>query len=416
MEKKKPEIRFNGFEEEWVRHSLNYYLTVSSEKNQEGQYSKYDIYSVSREYGVINQIEYQGKSFAGASLLNYGVVQTEDIVYTKSPLKSQPYGIIKVNSGKSGLVSALYGVFHPQESVCSYFVQVYFDLDYRLNSYLRPLVNKGAKNTLLISDADVLQGEVIFPSIDEQEKLVSFFTTLDKLIVKLEAKLDKLRKLKQALLEKMFTNINRGNEIPEIRFKGYTDKWQVKELREVAKLRRGLTYSPGDICNDRKGIRVLRSSNISEDIFLLSEDDVFVKQSAVNIPYIHNYDILITAANGSSRLVGKHCIVADIQSDSCVPGGFMLCASTDSPFFLQASMSSSWYQTFIATYTLGGNGTIGNLSKTALEKQRFQLPSFSEQEQIGKCFTQIDTHFSKTSTKLTKLRNIKQSLLQKMFA
>ena len=210
MEKKKPEIRFNGFEEEWVRHSLNYYLTVSSEKNQEGQYSKYDIYSVSREYGVINQIEYQGKSFAGASLLNYGVVQTEDIVYTKSPLKSQPYGIIKVNSGKSGLVSALYGVFHPQEPVCSYFVQIYFDLDHRLNSYLRPLVNKGAKNTLLISDADALQGEVIFPSRDEQEKLVSFFTTLDKLIVKLEAKLDKLRKLKQALLEKMFANVNGG--------------------------------------------------------------------------------------------------------------------------------------------------------------------------------------------------------------
>lgn len=210
MKKKKPEIRFNGFEGEWVRNNLNFYLTVSSEKNQEGQYSKYDIYSVSREYGVINQIEYQGKSFAGASLLNYSVVQTEDIVYTKSPLKSQPYGIIKVNSGKSGLVSALYGVFHPQESVCSYFVQVYFNLDHRLNSYLRPLVNKGAKNTLLISDADALQGEVIFPSRDEQEKLVSFFTTLDKLIAKLEAKLGKLRKLKQALLEKMFININEG--------------------------------------------------------------------------------------------------------------------------------------------------------------------------------------------------------------
>lgn len=45
-----------------------------------------------------------------------------------------------------------------------------------------------------------------------------------------------------------------------------------------------------------------------------------------------------------------------------------------------------------------------------------QLPPLSEQRQIGKYFTQIDTHFSKTSTKLTKLRNIKQSLLQKMFA
>lgn len=277
--------------------------------------------------------------------------------------------------------------------------------------------NSGARSDRFSISDDVFLKLPIAHSKDasEQEKIGTFLTTLDSLIAKLEAKLDKLRKLKQALLENMFVDALSGQSVPEIRFKGYTDKWEVKELRDVAKLRRGLTYSPGDVCSEREGIRVLRSSNISEDIFLLSKDDVFVKQSAVNIPYIHNYDILITAANGSSRLVGKHCIVADIQSNSCVPGGFMLCASTDSPFFLQASMSSSWYQTFIATYTLGGNGTIGNLSKRALEKQRFQLPSISEQEKIGNCFTQIDTHFSKTSTKLTKLRRIKQSLLEKMF-
>lgn len=163
MEKNKPEIRFKGFEEEWESHQLNYYLVVSSDKNQSEEYNKYDIYSVSREYGVINQIAYQGKSFAGASLTNYGVVSTGDVVYTKSPLKSQPYGIIKTNEGQAGIVSALYGVFHPSEKVNSTFVQTYFELDSRLNDYLRPLVNKGAKNTLLISDEDSLNGNVVFP-------------------------------------------------------------------------------------------------------------------------------------------------------------------------------------------------------------------------------------------------------------
>lgn len=315
----------------------------------------------------------------------------------------------------SGIISPAYKVYTINGDD-PYFINAWVKSEHAKNFFMSATTEGASLCRKNIEWEFLYDKKICVPSLSEQEKIGLFLTTLDKLIAKLEAKLDKLRKLKQALLEKMFVNVNGGYETPEIRFKGYTDKWQVKELREVAKLRRGLTYSPDDICNDRKGIRVLRSSNISEDIFLLSEDDVFVKQSAVNIPYIHNYDILITAANGSSRLVGKHCIVADIQSNSCVPGGFMLCASTDSPFFLQASMSSSWYQTFIATYTLGGNGTIGNLSKTALEKQRFQLPSLSEQEQIGKCFTQIDTHFSKTSTKLTKLRNIKQSLLQKMFA
>lgn len=202
---------------------------------------------------------------------------------------------------------------------------------------------------------------------------------------------------------------------PQIRFNGFEGEWEEKVLKEVAKLRRGLTYSPVDICNEREGIRVLRSSNIAEDIFFLSEDDVFVKPSAVNIPYIRNYDILITAANGSFRLVGKHCLVSDIQPNSCVPGGFMLCASTDSPLFLQASMSSSWYQTFIATYTLGGNGSIGNLSKTALEEQRFHIPSIPEQEKIGIFLSTLDKLIAKLEAKLDKLRKLKQALLEKMF-
>lgn len=210
MDKKIPEIRFKEFEGEWQPHQLNHYLVVSSEKNESGEYDKYDIYSVSREYGVINQIEYQGKSFAGASLTNYGVVMKGDVVYTKSPLKSQPYGIIKANEGKIGIVSALYGVFHPTDEVNSTFVQTYFELDSRINDYLRPLVNKGAKNTLLISDVDSLKGEVIFPKKEEQNKLVSLFNTLDKLICKLEQKLEKLRNIKQALLNQMFINVNGG--------------------------------------------------------------------------------------------------------------------------------------------------------------------------------------------------------------
>lgn len=205
-----PEIRFKGYEGEWNETPLCEYLSVSNEKNASCVYNKYDIYSVSREYGVINQIEYQGKSFAGASLTGYGIVHTWDVVYTKSPLKQQPYGIIKTNKTKNGIVSALYGIFTPNEKVDSNFVQTYFELDQRLNNYLRPLVNKGAKNTLLISDEDAIKGNVVFPQKKEQEKIVKMFNSLDYLIRKLEQKLEKLRNIKQSLLNQMFVNVNRG--------------------------------------------------------------------------------------------------------------------------------------------------------------------------------------------------------------
>lgn len=406
MEKKKPEIRFNGFEGEWVRHSLNYYLTVSSEKNQEGQYSKYDIYSVSREYGVINQIEYQGKSFAGASLLNYGVVQTEDVVYTKSPLKSQPYGIIKVNSGKSGLVSALYGVFHPQEPVCSYFVQVYFDLDHRLNSYLRPLVNKGAKNTLLISDADALQGEVIFPSRDEQEKLVSFFTTLDKLIAKLEAKLDKLRKLKQALLEKMFVNVNRGGyETPEIRFKGYTDKWEVNNVASIFETYYDKNHPNLPVLSASQEFGMVIRDNVGFQVQHNKENEVGYKRVLPGQFVIH-----LRSFQGGFA----HSMVEGITSPAYTVMQFKN-SSTQDDIYWKYVLTSKMFIKRLETVTYGiRDGR--SISFEDFSELDFTFPSLSEQEQIGKCFTQIDTHFNKTSTKLTKLRNIKQSLLQKMFA
>ena len=199
-----PEIRFKGYTDKWQVKELKNYFIVATERNQSEKYNKYDIYSVSREFGVINQIEYQGKSFAGASLANYGIVQTGDLVYTKSPLKSQPYGIIKTNEGEAGIVSALYGVYHPKECVHSPFTQVYFDLNSRLNNYLRPLVNKGAKNTLLISDEDSLNGRVAFPSKDEQKVIAHLFKEHNLCERKTELKLTKLRNIKQSLLQKMF--------------------------------------------------------------------------------------------------------------------------------------------------------------------------------------------------------------------
>ena len=200
-----PEIRFKGFSGEWEKAKLSTFLEVSEEKNSDNFYGIEDVLSVSGDYGVVNQIEFQGRSFAGASVAGYGVAETGDVVYTKSPLKSNPYGIIKTNKGKPGIVSVLYGVYHPIKGrTDSSFVQTYFESDARLNNYLRVLINKGSKNTLLISDEDALRGEVCFPSYEEQQRLSSFFTSLDNLINDEVNYIDQLTRVKSTLLQKMF--------------------------------------------------------------------------------------------------------------------------------------------------------------------------------------------------------------------
>lgn len=201
---KKPEIRFAGFTDDWEQRKLIDYLEVSSEKNRDNRFTKDDVLSVSGEYGIVNQIEFQGRSFAGASVSNYGVVENGDVVYTKSPLKSNPYGIIKTNKGIPGIVSTLYAVYKPKEITDSKFVQIYFELDSRMNSYMHPLVNKGAKNDMKVSAENALKGMVSFPKKDEQEMISLYFSSLDNLIALHQRKCDEIKEIKKFMLQNMF--------------------------------------------------------------------------------------------------------------------------------------------------------------------------------------------------------------------
>ena len=199
-----PEIRFAGFTDPWEQRKLENYVVVSTTKNVDSKFGKEDVLSVSGEYGVVNQITFQGRSFAGASVSNYGVVNTGDVVYTKSPLNSNPYGIIKVNKGIPGIVSTLYAIYHPRDNVYANFIQVYFEQHERMNNYMHPLVNKGAKNDMKVTAENALKGMVTFPSREEQYVISAFFSRLDSLITLHQRKLELLRNIKKSMLDKMF--------------------------------------------------------------------------------------------------------------------------------------------------------------------------------------------------------------------
>ena len=202
------EIRFkdeNGQDyPEWEEKMLNYYLSESKTRNYDNRFSKQDVLSVSGDYGIVNQIEFQGRSFAGALVDNYHVVEPGDVVYTKSPLKANPYGIIKSNKGEAGIVSTLYAVYKPKEFLNSNFIDYYFQLDDNLNRYLRPLVHKGAKNDMKINNNRVLIDPVLFPSLPEQERIVQFIELIDEKLRFLSSKLNLLTRFKKGLLQQMF--------------------------------------------------------------------------------------------------------------------------------------------------------------------------------------------------------------------
>ena len=200
----KPEIRFAGFTDAWEQRKLSEVLEIVNNKNG-NSYGKEDVLSVSDEYGCINQIRFQGRSFAGEDISNYKIVETGDIVYTRSPLKSKPYGIIKVVGAETGIVSPLYIVNKAKPGNDSEFIYRVFDSPEKTNTYLSPLVRKGAKNTMNISNDEWLSGEIIVASsFDEQKKIGEYFKNLDNLITLHQRKLEQLKNVKKALLQNMF--------------------------------------------------------------------------------------------------------------------------------------------------------------------------------------------------------------------
>ena len=166
----------------WEQRELRSVFTIRNEKNGD-RYSREDVLAVSDTYGCVNQIKFHGRSFAGEDISNYKVVRTGDIVYTKSPLQAKPYGIIKIVGEETGIISPLYVVNETIEGIDPMFMYYLFDTPERTNNYLSPLVRKGAKNTMNISNEEWLSGIVtISPNEEEQRAIGNYFKSLDNLI------------------------------------------------------------------------------------------------------------------------------------------------------------------------------------------------------------------------------------------
>lgn len=202
------ELRFKDDEgrdyPKWKTLELNQLLYEHKKRNVDLKFNKEDVLSVSGEHGIVNQIEHLGRSYAGESVHNYHIVNKGDIVYTKSPLKSNPYGIIKVNKGKEGIVSTLYAVYSCKDICYGEYLDYYFQLDDNTNKYLRPLVHKGAKNDMKINNTHFLSGKIVIGCIEEQIKISKFLSKLDIKIRYEQDKLDSLNEYKKGLLQQMF--------------------------------------------------------------------------------------------------------------------------------------------------------------------------------------------------------------------
>lgn len=401
MKKNNPDIRFRSYTDDWELRRLN---DVAIYRN--GKAHENDIEEVG-DYVVVNSkfVSTSGK------VKKYSNIQSEplykdEIAFVLSDVpngKAIARTFLIDNNNLYSLNQRIAGI-NSRDETYPYFLNILMN---RNPYFLR--FDDGVKQTNLRKE-DVESWEDYYPKYIEQTKIGTFFQTLDKLITLHQRELENYKLLKKGFLQKLFP-VN-GAVNPAVRFEGFTDAWELRRFKDLAKTRRGLIYKPEDVQDN--GVRVLRSSNINEDTFVLKSDDIFVNPAAVNIEHVIENDILITSANGSSRLVGKHALINNV-ANIAVHGGFMLLATADNPHFTNAYMSSSWYSKFIHTYVSGGNGAIGNLSKSDLDSQKIVIANPDEQSKIGMFFQTLDNLITLHQRELESYKELKKGFLQKMF-
>ena len=359
--------------------------------------------SVSGDFGIVNQIEFQGRSFAGASVANYGVVETGDIVYTKSPLKSNPYGIIKANKGKNGIVSTLYAVYKPKQSVNPEFVQIYFEQDARMNNYMHPLVNKGAKNDMKVSAENALKGQIVFPDIKEQRTISEFFRNLETLITLHQRKYEKLVNIKKSMLNKMFPP--NGASVPEIRFKGFTDPWEQRKLKE---LYFQLTERNTDLLPYQKTLSVATMS-------FKTDGNGAADTSLANYKRLRTGDIAFEGHTSKEFRYGRF-VLNDVGDGIMSPRFSALRPLHEMPinFWKYYIHYEPIMRKVLVNSTKAGT-MMNELVINDFLQGSILVPSMAEQQAIGRFFKQLDTLITLHQRKLEKLQNIKKSCLEKMF-
>ena len=186
----------------WKKFILADVLSERSELN----INLHQVFSVSVSKGVVNQVEYLGRSFSAKDTSKYHVVHYGDIVYTKSPTGSFPYGIVKQSLNHDNVaVSPLYGVYKPKNFSTGMFLHQYFMSEVNTLNYLHPLIQKGAKNTINITNQRFLENRVAMPiNADTLLVISQLLRSLNYKIEYQQSLLLQYQKQKQYLLRQMF--------------------------------------------------------------------------------------------------------------------------------------------------------------------------------------------------------------------
>ena len=259
-----------------------------------------------------------------------------------------------------------------------------------------------------LNSDNIKNAEVKIPTTAEQIKIGGYFQQLDNLITLHQREYEKLHNIKKSMLEKMFPK--NGSNVPEIRFKGFTEAWEQRKLGELADIVGGGTPSTGVSDFWDGDIDWYAPAEIAEQIYLTSSqrkitEEGYNHSSAKMLPV---GTVLFTSRAG----IGKTAI---LTRKGCTNQGFQSIVphkgELDSYFIFSRTEELKQYGE-----TVGAGSTFVEVSGKQMANMELMMPkTMAEQKIIGQYFANLDHLITLHQRELEKLQNIKKSMLEKMF-
>lgn len=386
-----PQIRFFDFTDPWEQRKLGELFEESDERA-----SDREILSVSVANGIYPASESDRETNPGASLANYKIVHSGDVVYNSMRMWQ---GAVDA-SRYDGIVSPAYVVARPNYEVYARFFARLLRQPMLLKQY-RQVSQGNSKDTQVLKFDDFASIGISMPvSENEQRRIGGFFDLLDSLITLHQRKYDKLCVLKKSMLDKMFPK--GGSLYPEIRFAGFADPWEQRKLGEFGsvamckRIYKEQTSEQGDVPFFKIG-----TFGANPDAFISNE--LFEDFKRI-YPYPTPGTLLISAAGSIGRVVEYQGEKAYFQDSNIV--------------WLEHDhrLNDAFLKPLYSRIEWGLEGsTIKRLYNKDLLSAEVTVPGGREQEEIGQFFAKLDNLITLHQRKLELLRNIKKSMLDKMF-
>ncbi|WP_260309136.1 restriction endonuclease subunit S [Lactococcus lactis] len=402
MSKKSPQLRFEGFTDDWEERKLKDFTIKTGKKNSEGE--DHPAYSVSNKLGLVSQTkQFDGSRLDFLDKTAYKFVNQGEFAYNPARIN---VGSIAFNDlGKTVIVSSLYVVLKISDKLDNEYI-LQFIKSIKFIEEVKRNTEGSVREYLFFDNFKNIKFPYI-KNLEEQQKIGSFFKQLDNTITLHQRKLDLLKEQKKGYLQKMFPK--NGAKVPELRFAGFADDWEERKLGQYTKL-----ITKGTTPKDKTGIgdvNFVKVENITNGkIYPINkikqnEHDNYLKRSR-----LEEKDILFSIAGtlGRTAIVNKSILPANTNQALAIIRGYDFDTN-----FLITSLAGNVVKEYIRR-----NPTVGaqpNLSLEQVGNLLVNTPNAEEQQKIGSFFKQLDDTIALHQFKLDLLKEQKKGFLQKMF-